>query len=71
MGNSARIILPNHIVEMEIESAIPKLSFNIPLVKGYVYDTVLIVHSRNNQKVVNAFNNVHKKIQCSVEHENY
>ncbi|CAD6216056.1 GSCOCG00011260001-RA-CDS, partial [Cotesia congregata] len=69
MGNPASPSLANIVMNYVINKAVDILNFNIPLLKLYVDDTLLLIPKDKVDEVFRCFNSINDKIKFTMEVE--
>lgn len=70
MGSPTSPSFANLIMFELFEYAVEKLKFNIPLIKVYVDDLILLVPEDQIQTTFNTFSSFHEKLTFTIEREN-
>lgn len=69
MGGKISPIIAQYVMDMLLDSCIPKLSFHLPFIKKYVDDIICAVPQGSIQEILEVFNGYNNFIQFTVEEE--
>lgn len=69
MGSPLSPVLGDLVMERLLDRVLPRLKFDIPFVKKYVDDLILVVPLDKQVEILDVFNDFHNKLQFTMETE--
>lgn len=69
MGSPLSPVLGDLVMERLLDKVLPRLKFEIPFVKKYVDDLILVVPLDKHVEILEVFNGFHNKLQFTMETE--
>lgn len=71
MGSPLSPVLGDLVMERLLDKVLPRLKFEIPFVKKYVDDLILVVPLDKHVEILEVFNGFHNKLQFTMEKEEH
>lgn len=69
MGSPLSPVLGDLVMERLLDRVLPRLKFDVPFVKKYVDDLILVVPLDKHREILEVFNDFHNKLQFTMETE--